>query len=171
TLDRIEEGEIGFFSFDIHFAHVIARGGFDIVVGNPPWVRNSRIEPRVKRMYAERFALFRGDGARAAAFHQPDLSIAFVERALSLAAPGGVMSLLVPSKLLNAGYAAGLRTHAMAKATIVAIDDWSSDAHRHFDADTFPLGITLAHRSGAPPPAISITSAGESFALPTAALT
>jgi hypothetical protein len=170
-LERIEDGEIGFFSFDIHFAHVMAAGGFDVVIGNPPWVRNSRIDPRAKRMYAERFALFRNDGARGAAFHQPDLSIAFVERALALAAPNGVMSLLVPSKLLNAGYAAGLRRHAASSANIVALDDWSSDAHRHFDADTFPLGITLAHRNGASPPAISITSAGESFALPSDALT
>lgn len=172
TLERIEDGEIGFFSFDVHFAHVMARGGFDVVVGNPPWVRNSRIDARAKRMYAERFALFRGDGARGAAFHQPDLSIAFVERSLSLASPGGVVSLLVPSKLLNAGYAAGLRRHAASSANIVALDDWSSDAKRHFDADTFPLGITLAQRNGGPPPAsISITSAGESFALPNHALT
>jgi len=171
TLERIEDGEIGFFSFDVHFAHVMAAGGFDVVVGNPPWVRNSRIDPRAKQMYAERFALFRNDGARGAAFHQPDLSIAFVERSLSLTAPSGVMSLLVPSKLLNAGYAAGLRTHARSKANIVALDDWSSDAHRHFDADTFPLGITLAHRNGSEPPSISITSAGESFALPSNALT
>lgn len=170
-LERIEDGEIGFFSFDVHFAHVMAAGGFDVVVGNPPWVRNSRIDPRAKRMYAERFALFRNDGARGAAFHQPDLSIAFVERSLSLAAPNGVMSLLVPSKLLNAGYAAGLRKHAATSANIVALDDWSSDAHRHFDADTFPLGITLAHRNSTQPPDISITSAGESFALPNDALT
>ena len=171
-LERIEDGEIGFFSFDVHFAHVMARGGFDVVVGNPPWVRNSRIDPRAKRMYAERFALFRGDGARGAAFHQPDLSIAFVERALSLTAPGGVVSLLVPAKLLNAGYAAPLRRHAAGSVNIVALDDWSSEAQRHFDADTFPLGITLSQRNGSPRQAcISITSAGESFALPSSALT
>ncbi|MGH9423417.1 MAG: Eco57I restriction-modification methylase domain-containing protein, partial [Thermoanaerobaculia bacterium] len=73
TLERIEDGEIGFFSFDVHFAHVMASGGFDVVIGNPPWVRNSRIEPRAKQMYAERFPRFRGDGVRGAAFHQPDL--------------------------------------------------------------------------------------------------
>ena len=171
-LDRIEEGEIGFFSFDVHFAHVMARGGFDVVIGNPPWVRNSRIEPRVKRMYAERFPLFRGDGTRgASAFHQPDLSITFVERALSLVAPCGVVSLLVPSKLLNAGYAAALRRYAASSVTIVALDDWSSDAQRHFDADTFPLGMTLARRNDGASSCISVTSAGESFALPRAALT
>jgi hypothetical protein len=172
-LERIEDGQIGFFSFDVHFAHVMARGGFDIVVGNPPWVRNSRIEPRVKKMYAERFALFRGDGKRTAvAFHQPDLSIAFVERALALAALGGVVSLLVPAKLLNAGYAAPLRRHAEGSVDIVALDDWSSHTQRHFDADTFPLGITLARRNGGPPlSCVSITSAGESFALSPSSLT
>ncbi len=170
-LDRVEDGEIGFFSFDVHFAHVMSRGGFDVVVGNPPWVRNSRIEPAAKKMYAERFPLFHGDGVRgAAAFHQPDLSIAFVERALSLAAPGGIVSLLVPAKLLNAGYAAPLRRASA--ANIVALDDWSSDMKRHFDADTFPLGITLARRNGAPPsPCISVTATGESFAVSRESLT
>lgn len=172
TLERIEDGQIGFFSFDVHFAQVMARGGFDVVVGNPPWVRNSRIEPRAKRMYAERFALFRGDGRRNAAFHQPDLSIAFVERSLSLVAPGGVVSLLVPAKMLNSGYAAPLRRHAASAAEIVALDDWSSDAKRHFDADTFPLGITLARRNGAPRrTCISITSDRDSFSVSSAALT
>jgi hypothetical protein len=172
TLERIEDGQIGFFSFDVHFAHVMSRGGFDVVAGNPPWVRNSRIEPQAKKMYAERFALFRGDGTRgAAAFHQPDLSVAFVERALSLTTAGGVMSLLVPAKMLNAGYAAPLRRHAASTVNIVALDDWSSGAKRHFDADTFPLGITLAHRNGGPPQScVSITSDGESFFLPPAAL-
>ena len=164
-LDRIEDGEMSFFSFDVHFAHVMTRGGFDVIVGNPPWVRNSRIEPAMKRMYAERYPLFHGDGMRGApAFHQPDLSIAFVERSLALIAPGGMVSLLVPAKLLNAGYAAPLR-RASAK-NVVALDDWSSDAKRHFDADTFPLGLTLTRGvGGAASPCIAVTSSGESFAI------
>src|SRR5204862_424676 len=82
---------------------------FDVVIGNPPWVRNSRIDAGAKAMLADRYRLFRRDGARdAAAFHQPDLSIAFFERALSLAAPRGVVSLLMPAKVLNAAYAAPL---------------------------------------------------------------
>ncbi|MDQ3283101.1 MAG: N-6 DNA methylase, partial [Acidobacteriota bacterium] len=35
-LDRVEDGSLDFFSFDIHFAHVMAEGGFDVVAGNPP---------------------------------------------------------------------------------------------------------------------------------------
>jgi hypothetical protein len=157
TLDRVEEGELGFFSFDVHFAYVMARGGFDVVIGNPPWVRNSRIDPSAKTMLADRYRLFRGDDARdAAAFHQPDLSIAFVERALSLAAPEGVVALLLPAKVLNAAYAAPLRRYAERNLSIVALDDWSGDARRHFDADTFPLGMTVTKRRPTSRPTLTL---------------
>jgi len=147
-LERVEEGSLDFFSFDVHFAHVMANGGFDVVAGNPPWVRNSRIDPRAKRMYSERYALFAGHRA-GTAFHQPDLSVAFFERALGLAAPGGLIALLLPAKIANAAYAGPLRRAAQERARIVAIDDWSDDPRRRrwFDADTFPMGIVLESAS------------------------
>ncbi|HJQ36365.1 MAG TPA: N-6 DNA methylase, partial [Thermoanaerobaculia bacterium] len=163
-LERVEDGTLDFFSFDVHFAHVMAEGGFDVVAGNPPWVRNNRIDARARRMYRERYALFGGrrDGT---AFHQPDLSVAFFERALSLAKPDGVVALLMPAKIANAAYAAPLRGFARQHARIVAIDDWSDDERRHgwFDADTFPMGLVLARDAQRAP--ISVTSCGDSFTL------
>ncbi len=162
-LDQVEDGTLDFFSFDVHFAPVMAAGGFDVVVGNPPWVRNARIEKRQKRMLTDRYALFRGhrDGA---AFHQPDLSVAFFERASQLANEDGVISLLVPAKILNATYAAPLRRAA--RERVVSIEDWSDDPRRHkwFAADTFPLGITLAKRcrTGF---SLSVTCVGDEWAL------
>lgn len=163
-LDAVEEGELGFFSFDVHFAHVMARGGFDVVAGNPPWVRNGRIDGATKSMLADRYELFRADGG--AAFHQPDLSIAFVERALQLARPRGVVSLLLPAKVLNAAYAAPLRRHAESKLTIVALDDWSAGARRYFDADTFPLGLTVTKEPPREPPALTLGQSSEWALLP-----
>ncbi len=146
-LDRVEQGTLDFFSFDVHFAPVMAHGGFDVVVGNPPWVRNARIEPRAKKMLTERYSLFRAhrDGA---AFHQPDLSVAFFERAMQLASPDGVVALLMPAKILNASYAAPLRRAA--DGHVIAVHDWSDDPRRKkwFEADTFPLGIVLRSRRG-----------------------
>ena len=163
-LDRVEEGTLDFFAYDVHFAHVMADGGFRVVVGNPPWVRNNRIEPRAKKMYADRYALFRGHGD-ATAFHQPDLAVAFFERALQLTAPGGMVALLMPAKIANAAYAAPLRRAAKRQARIVAIDDWSDDPRRHrwFEADTFPLGIVLAKDGKSA--AVQVTAGGESFAV------
>jgi len=160
TLERVEEGELGFFSFDVHFAHVMAEGGFAVVAGNPPWVRNSRIDANAKRMFADRYALFRNGGD--SAFHQPDLSLAFFERAMTLAARDGVVAMLMPAKIINAGYAARLRRHVWEHASIVAIDDWSDG--RWFDADTFPLGLTV--RPLRAPNGVAITSCGESFSMP-----
>jgi len=145
-LERVEDGSLDFFSFDVHFAPVMAAGGFDVVAGNPPWVRNARIDPRIRRMLADRYALFRGGTSKqggGTAFHQPDLSVAFFERAQQLAAPGGVIALLMPAKILNAAYAAPLRRAA--EGRVVSIEDWSDDPRRKkwFEADTFPLGIVL----------------------------
>ncbi|WP_371788635.1 class I SAM-dependent DNA methyltransferase [Streptomyces griseoaurantiacus] len=38
SVQRIAE-ERGFFHWELNFAHVFAEGGFDLMVGNPPWVR------------------------------------------------------------------------------------------------------------------------------------
>ncbi|HEX9502283.1 MAG TPA: N-6 DNA methylase, partial [Thermoanaerobaculia bacterium] len=166
-LRRAEDGELDFFSYDVHFAHVMAKGGFDVVVGNPPWVRNSRIEARAKRMYGDRYRLFRASAGRNAAFHQPDLSIVFFERALALSAPAGIVSLLMPAKVMNAAYAAPLRRAAESLA-IIALDDWTDRARKLFDADTFPLGITIAKRR--PRRAVRVNANGEEYAIPQQAL-
>lgn len=141
---RLERGELDFFSYDIHFAHVLSDGGFSAVIGNPPWVRTSRIDPFTRRLLTERYEFFHSmGGSGRPSFHQPDLSMLFVERALSLTKPGGVASMLVPSKLLGAAYASTLRESLARSTRIVAIDDWSGTARGLFDADTYPLGITL----------------------------
>jgi len=163
TLERAEEGELDFFAYDIHFSHVMASGGFDVVVGNPPWVRTSRIDPQSRRMYRDRYQLF-GNRQRVTGnpFHQPDLSIAFFERAFALASPTGVVSMLMPAKIANAAYAAPLRRFAQQHLSIVEIIDWTDDRRRYFTADTFPLGI-VARRASAGD--TRVTSGGESFVI------
>jgi len=167
-LDRVEEGTLDFFSFDVHFAHVLATGGFDVVVGNPPWVRNSRIDARAKRMLTDRYALFRGQHT-GAGFHQPDLSLAFFERALALTSSDGVVGMLMPSKIVNASYAGPLRR--VARDRVVAIDDWSDDPRRKkwFDADTFPMGIVLRSAgfqpAGPQASSLRVSASGETFTL------
>ena len=168
-LNSVERDELAFFSYDIHFAPVLARGGFDVVTGKPPWVRNGRIDVPAKRMLLERYRLFRGEPGERAAFHQPDLSLAFFERAQDLVYFGGVVALLLPAKVLNAAYAAPLRRMAQSELSVVALDDWSDGARRHFDADTFPLGITTRKRRDANN-CVEVTASGRSFQLSQASL-
>ena len=159
-LEKVEEGELGFFSFDVHFAHVMADGGFNVVIGNPPWVRSNRIEPELRRMLADRYPLFRGRRGRTA-FHQPDLSLAFLEKCLALGSSDGVVSLLMPGKVANAAYAESLRERL--RGQLIAIDDWTDDPRRRrwFDADTFPMGLTA--RTRAQRSALAVTAGGATF--------
>ena len=82
------EGEVPWFDYRIQFADVFAAGGFDLVVGNPPWLRAEELPrgppapaggpiPMVARREAAGYA------------NRPDLAVAFLERSLELAAPGG----------------------------------------------------------------------------------
>jgi len=166
AMAAVEEGEACFFSFDVHFATVVARGGFDVVAGNPPWVRNGRIEPEARAMYRERYRFFSSRGKGAVAFHQPDLSIAFLERALSLTAPDGVVAMLVPAKISNSGYAATLRQFLQEDASILTVFDWSEDRRRYFSADTFPLGLMVRKARPARDGVVQIRAGEEEFSVP-----
>ncbi len=83
------------------FPEQMAAGGFDIIVGNPPYVRIQNMKDQLeKRFYAEYF------GAATGSF---DLSVAFLEMALNLLKPGGVAGLIVSNALLKSNYAEHLR--------------------------------------------------------------
>jgi hypothetical protein len=167
ALERIENSELGFFAFDVHFAPVLVRGGFDVVAGNPPWVRSSRIDPNARQLYRKRFPLF-GSNGNGTAFHQPDLSIAFVERAMSLASPGGVVAMLLPAKIANAAYAAPLRQFLLTDASVAALIDWTDERKKHFHADTFPLGLVVRKALSDAP--VDVRSAGSTFRVPASEL-
>lgn len=159
---RVGRGELDFFAFDVHFAAALASGGFDLVVGNPPWVRKCRIDPHMRRLLSDRYRFFRASGK--GGFDQSDLSVAFFERALALTAAGGVTALLMPAKLLTSGYAGRLRRELASSFSIAALLDWSSAARRYFQADTFPLGVVVEKGRGTGQ--IEVHAASLSFSMP-----
>lgn len=72
------------------------RSGFDVVIGNPPWVAYAGraaqpLEPERRARYSSSFRSFRG---------YPTLHGLFVERATELA-PSGVIALLIPSPVAD----------------------------------------------------------------------
>src|SRR5881296_2247245 len=136
------EGGVPFFAFEAHFGDIVARGGFDIVVGNPPWVRGERLAPQVREALTIRYASWRAASERGFA-HLPDLSVAFVERALELAAPGGVAALLVPAKLASSGYAEALRQR-LAHGTRVERAATLDERRSAFCAAVYPMALVAA---------------------------
>lgn len=79
-------------------------GGFDIIVTNPPYVRQELIKdqkPNLKRHFG---SIYNGTA---------DLYIYFYARAHELLRQGGVAAFVSPNKWLRAGYGEGLRRHLL----------------------------------------------------------
>ncbi len=153
----MREGGTPIFSVESHFGDVLAGGGFDIVVGNPPWVRAERLPARVREMLSERYALWRSTPGPFG--HLPDLSVAFCERALELLAPSGVLALLVPAKLATAGYAEPLRRHLARRTSITAIEPLDESVATRFGAAVYPMAL-VAVRGEPQPSAVTETRLG-----------
>lgn len=159
------------FSFVTHFADVAACGGFDVLLGNPPWVRVHRIPPAARATLRRDYVSYRAaawqDGAAAARAGagfsaQVDLAALFIERSLSVAASGGVVALLVPAKLWRSLAGGGVRHLLTADHTLLALEDWS-EAPALFDAAVYP-SLVVVRRGRAPsdtvPPVTGVTVHG-----------
>ncbi|MDP1890790.1 MAG: N-6 DNA methylase [Gemmatimonadaceae bacterium] len=142
--------------FASHFGDVAQRGGFDVVVGNPPWVRLHRIPPGERAELRGRFESMRNAAWRAGAATsgaltgfgmQADLAALFTERAASLARPGGVVALLVPAKLFRSLAGGGLRSLLSRSATLLTCEDHSS-GRALFEAAVYPA-VLVVRRNGA----------------------
>ena len=143
---RLESAaEVPWFHFESAFPDVFAKGGFDVVVGNPPWVRAEQLPATRRTALAARYRWWRAAGARGFA-HQPDLSVAFLERAHQLIRPGGAVALLVPAKLLTAGYGNSARAALASGVTIHAAADLTNDAHADFGATVYPMALITTRR-------------------------
>jgi hypothetical protein len=129
-----------FFAYDVHFGDILTAGGFDAVMGNPPWVRGERLPLTTRTLLASRYRTFRAAAPGRRGFaHLPDLSVVFVERALQLVRQRGVIGLILPAKLLRAGYAAPLRALLREKSTVLRLEDRSHGPASGFAATVFPM--------------------------------
>lgn len=142
------------FAFPVHFADVAARGGFAVVIGNPPWVRLHRIEAAQRPGFRRDFDVARSAGWSAGAqlagagsgfAAQVDLAALFIERSIRLTAPDGAIALIVPSKLWRSLAGGGVRRFIGTQSTIRRIEDYSSTT-AVFDAAVYPSLVVLARR-------------------------
>ena len=171
-LRALHDGAALPFAFEIHFADATATGGFDTVIGNPPWVRLHAIPRTTRDRLRASFRVYR-DAAWSAGAHranagtgfggQIDLAALFIERSVTLCRPDGVVALLTPAKLLRSLAGGGLRQLLQHDTTLLTLDDWS-DAPPSFDAAVYPALIVTRKQSPLttddtpqPPPNVAIT--------------
>src|SRR5439155_22757527 len=86
------------------FPAIMSRGGFDCVIGNPPYIRIqtlSEVAPDEAALYKRLYL--------SAATGNYDIYVAFVERALKLLQGTGSLGFIVPSKVFTTDYGHVLR--------------------------------------------------------------
>lgn len=82
------------------FPEVMARGGFDAVLGNPPFVNIERLNEAERRFYR---SVLQGMHKRF------DLYVGIIEQALRLLRPQGLLAFILPRSFLSQDYAMPLR--------------------------------------------------------------
>lgn len=121
------------FSNDIEAQH-----GFDVVIGNPPWIRQESLKQH-KKAYASLY-----DSVFAA---EADIYVYFIARAAQILRQGGKFGLVLQNKWLKAGYAGKLRHFLVRNLRTRELIDFGH-APLFEDADTFPC-VLLGSRSDA----------------------
>lgn len=121
----------------VDFADIYAGGGFDIVIANPPYVRQEEIQPpdykdRLIKAYS------------AAAVPRSDLYCYFYARALQLLKPGGMQVFVCSNSWLDVGYGSELKRHLLRNGHIQAI--YESAIERQFATAQINTIISLIQK-------------------------
>ncbi|AFD01037.1 putative type IV restriction endonuclease [Methanocella conradii HZ254] len=87
------------FDWNKEFPNIIFNGGWDVIIGNPPYVRQEELS-EIKPYLQANFESYHG---------MADLFVYFFERAMSLLKSGGYLGIIVSNKWLKAGYGVNLR--------------------------------------------------------------
>ena len=123
------------------FPNAFADGGFDVVIGNPPYVRQEWIKAD-KPFLEKHYRAF--DGVA-------DLYVYFYELGLNILKPGGRLGFIVTNKWMKAGYGENLRKLYGESAWLEQVVDFGHAKQIFPDADVFPC--ILIARKPAPEPA------------------
>jgi hypothetical protein len=119
------------------FPEVMAEGGFDIVLGNPPYVRMEHLKA-MKPYLEKRFEVV-SDRA--------DLYSYFFERGLKLLKPGGRLGFISSSTFFKTGSGRPLREFLLREATLESVIDFG-DLQVFEGVTTYPAILTM--RRGIP---------------------
>ena len=112
------------------------KDGFDVVIGNPPYVRQEAIKDLKPELKAASYATYSGTA---------DLYVYFYERAFQLLNPGGVLSFITSNKWFRAKYGQDLRQYMATHTQLRQVIDFGDEAV--FDALAYPTIVIATKRA------------------------
>ena len=126
------------FTWETAFPGVFVEGGFDVVLGNPPYVRQELIS-NLKPYLQKRYESYHGVA---------DLYCYFFERGLRLLKPGGRLGFISSNTFFKTGSGKPLREYLLKGATIESVVDFG-DLQVFEGVTTYPAILTM--KRGAAP--------------------
>ncbi len=125
--DEEEMRRVNPFDWKAEFPEIMKTGGFDTVVGNPPYVRQESLSG-FKDYLAQRYEAY--DGVA-------DLFAYFMEKSVALLREGGRFSFIVSSSFLRTTYGEALRRTLKKQAAVLRILDFGGLAVFENAKDTY----------------------------------
>ena len=121
------------FKWEEEFKEIIKEGGFDVIIGNPPYIRTQLLNDSNKSFFEKKYI---------SAKKQYDIYILFIEKAINLLKEGGLLGFIVPNKFLVSDYGFELRKIILNKTNIIQIINVSNlDVFK--GVGTYPIIIIL----------------------------
>lgn len=111
-------------------------GEFDVVVGNPPYVRQERIPSPLLAQYRQRYRTM---------YDRADLYVPFYERALDFLSPGGRLGFICANRWVKNRYGGPLRAKISTSFALVHYIDMENVKAFHAEVIAYPA-ITVIER-------------------------
>lgn len=124
-LDALHPGAL-----ERRFSAVLTDGGFDAILGNPPYVRPHNLDPDDKRHYRATYSAFKA---------KADLYVCFMQRAADLLRPGGRLGLVVARGWLALASFDVLRRHVLATYKVLRLIELPTRAFVGAQVETHAL--------------------------------
>lgn len=116
---NVEGSSVNAFDWAQAFPQVMRKGGFDAVVGNPPYIRIQLL----KQSDPDQLRYF-GSHYLSASQGSYDIYVIFVEKGLSLLNKRGLLGYILPNKFLTTDYGTALRESLVASKAVSQIVDF-----------------------------------------------
>jgi hypothetical protein len=127
-MDADEKLRINAFDWKTEFKEIMDAGGFDAVIGNPPYVRQESLGHEFKEYVKNYYEVYANTA---------DLYVYFFERSHRLLRRGGSFGMICSNKFLKTAYGVGLRQFLASNTTILQIVDFG-ELPVFENASTFP---------------------------------
>jgi type I restriction-modification system DNA methylase subunit len=120
------------FNWNKEYKDIMEEGGFDVIVGNPPYVtsRNQAISEKEKRFYKNNYQTLED---------KPNTYLMFIDRAISLLKTNGYLGLIIPNSWLGIDSAEKVRKLLIKAGKIISIINLHGIAFSDASVETMVL--------------------------------